>query len=159
MAHDQRCQGADAALENVKTFVEQGKWGIIGVYDAEPSFFYTIGLHDLGLPELILNGDFRPELAMACLNAAGQYMIDKELSLFQEHTLIDDLMNLPVAFGGVTDGSKQNYMYQAIRFHGTADFKAQQLIWSDRSGKFPWDVDSEFVMKYGKGMYQKLLGE
>lgn len=100
-----------------------------------PPFSYTIGLHDKGLPELIVVG-MADRNAMLLLNEVGTLLVADptrrgkvDSPRWSHQYFLLDADQETVA-GSYAFGA-------ANRSHGTA--KYVQVVLPDRFGKFPWD--------------------
>lgn len=141
------CDGVYAAQQAISNFVEQGRWGVIGVGASETDspFSYTVGLHYKKLPELIMVG-ISPQIAIRILNDCAEKMVVNGAG-FKHGCLLDDLANMPLAIIDVIDSKKKECAVQAYNHYQHWDFGMQQLVMPDRSGKFPWEGDFELKMK------------
>jgi hypothetical protein len=119
-------------LDELRATIRTHGWAVQGVEDDRLSYAYTIGLHDRGLPELLVTG-LSPESATGLLNdAAGAVVGGRDLApgahiavgagpLLEivEVDRPDAHMNFAVALGG-------------------PDIRALQLVWADERGRWPW---------------------
>lgn len=143
--HD--CNDADdKIIEDVHNY----GWSVIMIEATEylPSFAYTIGLwRTYNHPEIISFG-LTLKTLHAILNIAGenikcgkQYEINTTYSDFfdkvQTHIISVDQQNIKDYFG------------YAIWFNNGLEFPAQQLVWTDRNDKFPWQdgYENEFIYR------------
>ena len=128
---------------------------MIGVFDVPNPFYYTVGLHSKGLPELILFGPFRPELATALINTAAEHMADNSMAFVPGLVQHPDggLFNLPTVFARAVPEKSAEFCVQLHSFYHTQNIEVMQMIWPDTQGKFPWEVGSEFVA--GKQFFDK----
>ena len=101
------------------------------VSDRTP-FAYTIGLHERGLPELLVTG-MPPERANLVLNTVAEYLLDGGRPVPGERMLIGGELLLdfvqvqhPIA-----------HLKFAVSFYGP-DLRALQLVWPDEHGHRPW---------------------
>lgn len=144
--HNSKCIGVEATQRGILEHTTNGTWSVIGVVGDIDNFYYTVGLHLLGLPELILIGNLPPDAAAQLINLAGNHMRIEGLDGFPTKIPHPDFANLPLAFLNVNDQeTKELYCTQAYNFYNTWDFRLQQVVWTDTNGKFPWDCNSEFV--------------
>jgi hypothetical protein len=142
---NQPCGGIEATQANIAKNVKDGYWGIVGVPDANPPFYYSVGLDHHAAPDIILIGSIPPQSAMGLINTAGEYIMENELDQFDVQTPYDQIANLPTAFIDISEEAKREYCVQAFNHYGNWDFQVQQLVWPDREGLFPWDVDNAFL--------------
>lgn len=103
----------------------------------EGVFAYTIGLTELGHPEIFISG-LRGEtchilfLELAARIKAGQQFVAGEVE--------DTICNLPFAFRTMTDAGAEEYCCQALFFYERKMLKPTflQLVITDQHGIFPW---------------------
>jgi hypothetical protein len=100
-------------------------------------FLYTVGLeHSLGHPELIVM-NVPPKLAHGlmwqCVNsikAHGELLPGPRSGI---------LRNLDVWFLNAGRAARRDRLTFASSYHGGTDrFRARQLVWPDKRGRFPW---------------------
>lgn len=111
------CAGVAGAQKMISDKVSGGGWAIIGVgshSDNSPPFAYTVGLHSLGFPELIMIG-LDPRVAQNILNDCAQQIIDQGRS-FESTAVVEDLANLPLTIIDADEDSKREYAVQAFNF-------------------------------------------
>jgi hypothetical protein len=118
-------------LELIYEKVQENGWVVQFVQDRTP-FAYTIGLHERGLPELLVTGMPR-ERANLVLNTVAEYLLDGGKPVPGERMLIGGELLLdfvqvqhPVA-----------HLKFAFSFYGP-DLRALQLVWPDDQGHRPW---------------------
>jgi Domain of unknown function (DUF4262) len=133
-------------LEGIYALVQRNGWVVQFVQDRTP-FAYTIGLHERGLPELLVTGMPR-ERANLVLNTVAKYLLDGGRPVPGERMLIGGELLLdfvqvqhPIA-----------HLKFAFSIYG-ADLRALQLVWPDEQGHRPWC--SEFS---NGGVRQPVLG-
>jgi hypothetical protein len=126
--------------QRIEDLIEQYGFTVMYIFptseDSSPSFSYTVGLGEKGLPELIVFG-LPQQAAHAVLNDAAQMLIEGNLPLKEP---VSKLANLPVFFENVTAEKAEPYITLANKRAGV-DQPAIQMIWPDRMGKFPWEAD------------------
>ena len=118
-------------FDELRSRVQKHGWAVQYVEIDRAPYAYTVGLHDRGLPELLVIG-LSPSWAGRLLNimcprrharrsAAPGKQISVPTGLIEvvevEHP--DAHMNWAVAFGG-------------------PDVRALQLVWADDCGRWPW---------------------
>lgn len=127
-----------------------GRFGfaVISVFADEdfPTFSYTAGLSEKGLPELVMVG-IPAKDAHPILNEAAQRQIDQ--GVFQAGLRVPELIaNFDCLVGDVANEwvSRLCWMAQAMASDALA-VKARQIIWPDMRGRFPGeeDYDSRFI--------------
>ena len=105
-------------------------WAIQFVESRRP-FAYTIGLHDCGLPELLVTG-VSPARARRLLNAvARDAMRGLPLTPGKQFTL-DTGPRIEIVEVDHPDA----HMGWAVAFGGP--IRAVQLVWADGHGRWPW---------------------
>jgi len=147
------CIGIEAAQENISKFVEQGQWGVIGVMNELP-FAYTVGLHSLGLSELIIYGLPSHELASGVLSCHAQMTVDQSAP-FKHGEAVAMLEKYPLIIIDCNEESKQKHALQAYNFYRHWDFGLQQIVWPDVNNILPWadGCNAEVIAN------QSILGE
>jgi hypothetical protein len=133
-----RCDNPGATdedyLDELRDIIRAHGWAVQAVEHDRRPYAYSIGLHDHGMPELLVTGLSPPDAA-ALINwsaahlvrglgiSAGQQFTDPSGRLLEvvdvDHP--DAHMTFAVALGG-------------------PDITAQQLVWADRNGRWPWDA-------------------
>lgn len=124
------------ALDHLRRKIDRNGWTVLCV-ESEPHrapFAYTIGLHALGLPELLVSG-LDPQRAAWLLNrlarqsrTAGIPLPGAQLRL-PEGTLVE--------FVEVTHPDAHMGFAVAIEGH---EIRARQVVWSDGRGRWPWSA-------------------
>jgi hypothetical protein len=108
-------------------------------------FTYTIGLTDMGWPELIIAG-LPGHVAGSILNR----VVDQCLEKFGEPVAgvvdLDEVANYPVRFQSISDAQRDEYMKWAVarqeRVHGPEP-RALQVVFPDPDGRWPDDPECE----------------
>lgn len=136
----------DKFLENIQ---EYGLTVIlIQATDYLPSFGYTIGLwKNYNHPEIICFG-LKLETLHIVLNDVADLV--KSGEIIQLNTNYFEIFESSKAEFISVDGKYfDDYFGTAINIYGHENFKAIQLIWTDRNNKFPWEFDFEkdFIYK------------
>jgi hypothetical protein len=129
----------DRSEEFIRRCIEEVGWSIEGIPadDEGPAFAYTIGLkHSFEHPELIVFG-LPPEVAQSILNEVGQRISNGER--FDLDKPYGELLeNHPVRFRKVrAEASFREFVGYALWFYRGQNFELLQLLWPDRSGRFP----------------------
>lgn len=116
--------------------------------DYLPSFAYSIGLWQKYK---------HPEIIMFSLSSSTLHAIINDVADFikEGHPLeagrpYDDFFEKGRAqFVNVDKRNLEDYFGYAIDFYDTFDFPALQLVWTDRTDKFPWEegFEEEFLFK------------
>src|SRR5215213_202909 len=112
----------------------------VGGQGREPSFGYTVGLHGLGHPELVIFG-LPPSDTAGVLNnlgervRGGQNLAEGDLVRFPDWP--HRLHVLPLV-------NPAEVLFVANRFYRRPDslsVPGLQLVWDDKEGRFPWEPD------------------
>jgi hypothetical protein len=136
----------------VKNMTEGIGWSITGVAD-RPSFTYSTGLTQYGLPELIVSG-LPPDVSAFFINKIGSEMKEgKKIELGKKYSSYTE-SGLPMVFIEVGKEEMKEKM-TVTGCHFKDGFKALQLVWCDTKGKLPWE--EEFEEKFIE--LQHILGE
>ncbi len=107
-------------------------WAVQYVEDDRVPFAYTVGLHDCGLPELLVTG-VSQQRATRLLNAvAGDAMRGRTLTPGEQITLPTG-----PSVEIVEVDHPDAHMGWAVAFGGP-DVRAMQLVWADGRGRWPW---------------------
>ena len=119
-------------LELIYEKVKENGWTAIFIQDDRTPFAYTIGLHEHGLPELLVAG-MPPERANLVLNTVAEYIrrggrpVPGERMLIGGELLLDFVqVQHPMA-----------HLKFAFSIYGP-DMRALQLVWPDDNGHLPW---------------------
>lgn len=136
---------APSLHDDLDGLIATNGWAVLGVLadvDA-PRFAYTVGLAALGLPELIVFG-LPLEVARHFLNQLGQ-----RLRAGEQLPLDTDLHDVAEGFASqlvaAPRQASDQYMFATQRRY--PHYRALQLVWPDRAGRFPWDggFDQRFM--------------
>lgn len=124
-------------LPAFESIIRQHGWMVQGVGD-EPPFAYTIGLHNNGLPELIVFGiDFK--LSNRLLNDIARWMLSEPA--LQDTRLgkqTHEEWQMPFFLLPLTQAQVENHAFGAIkRSQGLASYL--QVCLPDSQGLFPWE--------------------
>ena len=135
------CDNPDAPYEEyaelVRSTIDQYGWFIQSVYGERyhPPFSYTVGLTLHGLPELLLNGlshhDATPllnNLTHHVVHHGGRYTTGQTFTLVDGPAIEVVQINEPTA-----------HLHTAVNLFGPI-VAAQQLVYADDRGHWPWDV-------------------
>jgi hypothetical protein len=134
-----QCDHPDATtddyLDILREVIRGHGWAVQYVEDDRRPLAYTIGLHDRGLPELLMTGlSARP--AQRVLNSMAHMIVDDSTVLAPGmHIDYQDEFLLEVVEVEHPDA----HMNFAIRLCGP-DVSALQLVWADSRGRWPWEV-------------------
>lgn len=130
----------DAVRQRMESIIKRVGWMVQGVFPTRespgPSFCYSIGLHDKGLPELLVFG-LPMEVGTELINdIAGSLLAkpDEELSLRGrfEHPK----WPMPFELRQVSVNAAEQYAFGASR-RSAGQATYLQIVWPDRNGRFP----------------------
>jgi len=131
-----KCDRPDASLQEwLEVLRETARvhgWAVQFVESKTRPYAYTVGLHERGLPELLVTG-LAPEPAVQMLNSVAAYLVDGGrpvagdwISIGRESTVVVVQVEHPEA-----------HLKMAIAIYGD-DLRALQLVWPDEQGHRPW---------------------
>jgi hypothetical protein len=131
-----QCDHPDKTLDDYLALLREKilahGWAVQYVEDDRRPFAYTIGLHDRGLPELLVTG-LAPRHATWLLNTFARR------TLLGRRPAPGNQVSLPagtrVELVGVAQPDAHLYMAVAIEGPG---IEAVQLVWADDRGRWPW---------------------
>jgi hypothetical protein len=121
-------------LEVVRTTMRKNGWAVQYVESNRTPFAYTIGLHDWGLPELLVTGVSTPR-ASRLLNGVAQDAL-RGLSLTPGSQIKPEAGPLIEI---VAVDHPDAHMGWAIE-SGGPEVRALQLVWADGRGRWPWSA-------------------
>ena len=119
-------------LEAIHDAVEKEGWVVQFVESDRAPYAYTVGLHERGLPELLVTG-LPPQSAARLLNSVAEYLVGGGKPIPGERILIGGEVLLDVVQVQHPDA----HMNVAVAFYGR-ELKALQLVWADDRGHRPW---------------------
>jgi hypothetical protein len=139
--------GPDRAAERaaymswVAATVGEHGWAVSGRHgdEAAPPWAYSVGMWVSGqVPELVLCG-LPVESAAAIINAVGARVADG--AEYAPGDLLDDICPAPLALRQVERSWRETDGLLGISnaFYGMVRPPYLQVVWSDKSGRFPWD--------------------
>jgi len=123
-------------LDDIATY----GWHVMNVFEAKdsPPFSYTIGLqHSYGHPELIILG-LPDNVAHPTLNIAGE-AIKKGRRYLAGEVSDEFLEGYGITFRAVPLRHYPPFLGLARWFYEGDTFSTLQLVYPDRSGRWPWD--------------------
>jgi hypothetical protein len=121
-------------LEVLRTTMRKHGWAVQFVESDRNPFAYTIGLHDWGLPELLVTG-VSPPRASRLLNGVARDAL-RGLSLTPGSRI---KLEAGPLIEIVDVDHPDAHMGWAIKFGGP-DVRARQLVWADGRGRWPWSA-------------------
>jgi hypothetical protein len=131
-----RCDHPDADvddyLDELRRTMLQSGWAVQYVDGGRSPLAYTVGLHDCGLPELLMTG-VSQQRAMRLLNiVAKDMMAGKSLTPGQKVAVRSGPL-----MEAVEVANPDAHMEWAVAFGGQG-VRALQLVWADGRGRWPW---------------------
>lgn len=121
-------------LRTLVAIIDEHRWAVQFVESDERPFAYTVGLHDLGLPELLITG-LAPQTSLRLLNSIAHYLADDGMRLRPgEHIDYQNQFMLEV----VEVEHPDVHLKFACALFGEA-VRALQLVWTDDRHRWPWD--------------------
>jgi Domain of unknown function (DUF4262) len=131
-----RCDHPNATVDDYldelrKTMLEAG-WAVQYVERSRTPFAYTVGLHDCGLPELLITGVSAQRATRLLNTVAKDMMAGKSLTPGQK---------VAVTSGPLVEivevANPDAHLTWAVAFGGQG-VRALQLVWADGRGRWPW---------------------
>ena len=133
-----QCDNPDATTDDYldilrDTIAEYG-WAVQFVEDDRRPFAYTIGLHERGLPELLITG-LQPQPSARLLNSVAHQMVDEGMRL-RPAEYIDYQSEF---FLEVVEVEHPDVHLKFAAALCGPEVRAYQLVWADDRGRWPWD--------------------
>jgi hypothetical protein len=119
-------------LDELRATIRLHGWAVQGVEDDRRPYAYTIGLHDRGLPELLVTG-LSPEPAARLLNDVAAAAVSGRV--LKPGARIAEGAGPLLEIVGVEHPDA--HMTFAVVLGGR-DVRALQLVWADERGRWPW---------------------
>lgn len=133
-----QCDNPHATLEDyldeLRSTIRDHGWAVQFVESERRPFAYTIGLHDRGLPELLITG-VQAQTSARLLNSIAHQIVDDGMVL-QPAVHIDYQGEFLIEVVEVEHPDV--HLKFAVELYG-ATFRAYQLVWADNAGRWPWD--------------------
>lgn len=114
--------------------IRKNGWAVQYVEDEPNPFAYTVGLHEAGLPELLVTS-VTPSRAAQLLDAVGHYMLGDRVPVPGDTITLPDC---EAEFLAVAQPDA--HLCFAVELYGP-EVRALQLAWCDESGHSPWCPD------------------
>jgi hypothetical protein len=133
-----QCDNPDATIDDymdeLRHTIRGHGWAVQHVEDNKRPYAYTIGLHERGLPELLMTGS-TPTVAHSVLNSIAHMVVDDGTKLAPAmHIDFEDRFLMEV----VEVEHPDVHLKFAVNFYGP-EIRALQLVWADNHGRLPWD--------------------
>lgn len=121
-------------LDKLRATIDDHGWAVQFVEDAKRPFAYTVGLHQRGLPELVITG-MAARTAARLLNSIAHMITD-------DGTVLAPAMHIDYQSEFLLEVVEVEHpdvhVLFAIRLFGHR-VRALQLVWADERGRLPWD--------------------
>jgi uncharacterized protein DUF4262 len=131
-----KCDHPEATMQDwmdlIYEKVQENGWVVQYVESDRAPFAYTIGLHERGLPELLVTG-MQPERANLVLNTVAEYLVKGGRPVPGERMLLGGELLLDFVQVEHPDA----HLKFAVSFYGPK-LRALQLVWPDERGHKPW---------------------
>ena len=124
----------DEYLDSLRDTIADHGWVVQFVEDERRPFAYTIGLHECGLPELLITG-LQAQKSTRVLNSIAHMIVDDGTTL-QPAVHIDYQGEFLLEVVEVEHPDV--HLKFAVALCG-ADIRAYQLVWTDDRRHWPWD--------------------
>lgn len=132
-----------AILDDTRAKIAAHGWTVIAVFPTAdnpgPSFAYTVGLSERGLPELSVYG-LPGRVAHPLLNEVARRMVESKRALETgeriEGVLVDDVALVAVAMSDATELNLVREIYGSVA-------AAVQVVWPDAHGLLPWEDSAQ----------------
>ena len=123
----------ESILVGVRERIARNGFDIVNVFgDPEvPTYSYTVGLTDLGFPELFMAG-FQPSLMQGLLRDAARRAAE-----IRDGVPLDRVANCPLGVRKLPPAAADTFLLIAQSYHGRA-VEAFQIVVPDANGLFPW---------------------
>lgn len=133
-----QCDNPDGSdeeyLDVLRAIISEHRWAIQFVEDEQRPFAYTVGLHGMGHPELLITG-LPPQTSARLLNSIAHQMVDGDMWLRPAvHIDYQNEFLLEV----VEVEHPDVHLKCAVGLFG-ARIRAFQLVWADDRRRWPWD--------------------
>jgi hypothetical protein len=119
-------------LDELRATIRIHGWVVQGVEDDRLPYAYTIGLHNRGLPELVVTG-LPPERAAHVLNDVAAAACGGRVFRPGAHVAVGDGPLLEIVEVDHPDA----HLNFAVALGGP-EIRALQLVWADDRGRWPW---------------------
>lgn len=124
----------DEYLDSLRDTIADHGWVVQFVEDERRPFAYTIGLHERGLPELLITG-LQAQKSTRVLNSIAHMIVDDGTTL-QPAVHIDYQSEFLLEVVEVEHPDV--HLKFAVSLCGTG-IRAYQLVWTDAHRRWPWD--------------------
>lgn len=144
------CQGrsADEYVQDLKRSIDEFGWALqyveseVDRYGIHPAFCYTVGLTDLGSPEIVVTGR-GPQESSRILNSLGSFVASGLLDI--EAGMGCSAAGFELFTIDVPDCA--DILHAASDVYGNGRFGAVQTVWRDLDGSLPWEGIPSIVVQ------------
>lgn len=138
---------AEDDLDGLRSAIRDHLWLVKCVPDDRRPYAYTLGLHELGLPELLATG-VTTDRALALMDYFAREVIENGPPAPGDRFPMSDI----AMFEAVQVERPDVHMELGAMLFGSK-LRAVQLVWTDMRGRWPWDSAFDYY-----GMKQPVLG-
>jgi hypothetical protein len=138
---------AEDDLDGLRSAIRDHLWLVKCVPDEKRPYAYTLGLHELGLPELLATG-VTTDRALALMDYFAREVIENGPPAPGDRIPMSDI----ATFEAVQVERPDVHMELGMMLFGPK-LRALQLVWTDMRGRWPWDSAFNYC-----GMKQPVLG-
>lgn len=133
-----QCDNPDGTIEDylniLREMIRAHRWAVQFVESEKRPFAYTVGLHDLGLPELLITG-LSAEVATRVLNSIAHMIVDDGTAVLPAmHIDYQDRFLIEV----IEVEHPDVHLKYAVALYGP-QVRALQLVWADDRDRWPWE--------------------
>ena len=124
----------DEYLDSLRDTIADHGWVVQFVEDGQRSFAYTIGLHERGLPELVIAG-LQAQTSARLLNSIAHMIVD-------DGTTLQPAMHIDYQGEFLLEVVEVEHPDVHLKFAVSlcgAAIRAYQLVWTDDHRRWPWD--------------------
>ncbi|CDP86186.1 hypothetical protein BN975_02751 [Mycolicibacterium farcinogenes] len=124
----------DEYLDSLRDIIKDHGWVVQFVESDKRPFAYTVGLHDLGLPELLITG-MQAKTSARVLNSLAHGIVD-------EGTFLHPAMHIDYQDEFLFEVVEVDHPDVHLKFAVelcSPRIRAFQLVWADDHGRWPWD--------------------
>lgn len=135
----------NAYMEKVASMVEEHGW-IVQAIGTSPMLFYTVGLAQKGLPELVITG-ISVEAAQSIINTFARKLVEGKFTLddaaMERGDKFDDVLENYSAKLRWVSPMQTRQLNVARVFAQSDEFRAVQIVWPDPKGRFEGEAGFE----------------
>jgi hypothetical protein len=124
----------DEYLDSLRDTIKDHGWAVQFVESERRPFAYTVGLHDMGLPELLMTG-LQSRTSARLLNSIAHQIVD-------DGTILQPAMHIDYQGEFLLEVVEVEHPDVHLKFAVAlcgAQIRAFQLVWTDDRRRWPWD--------------------